>query len=228
MRRRTLLRRVAGGATLTGLAGCLERHRFRTAGDSATPTLAPTDSPTPRAVDDTADGATETATYGAPRAVSVGGVEDAAVRSAFEVAASVEVTRPRVTADHTARVEVTLENHGDRGRTLTYEAPECDMNALFGGSVAGDARLVLAPAESGWAPASDRCWRARHEDVSCGIPVTTHEVDLPPGESVVWPFDLWATPSGACMPPGRYRFERAFDEGAATVALTLAVRRPDS
>lgn len=167
--------------------------------------------------------------------MALASLDDAALRSSLDVAASATVVEPRVTAEHTATVEVALDNRGDDDRTLTYVAPECGMNALFGGREGGDARVVLAPADREWAPASESCWRVRDRNVSCGIPAVPKEVELPFGERVTWRFSLWATGNGRCMPPGRYRFRRPFREGAGTptdgsptLSLTLAVSVPDS
>lgn len=229
MRRRTLLRRVATGAAVCTLAGCLERRRLD--GDprsarSATTTSSTT--ATPRAVDGTPETPTSSPASGLPRRASLGDVDDGHLRSTLDIAAEVTVTEPLVTDAHTAQVRVTLENDADRDRTLNYTAAECDLNLLRGSQVDGDGRLLLAPGGTDWTPAEANCWRARHRNVSCGIPAPTHGVDLPAGEAVTWRFDLWATSGGPCMPPGRYEFERSFDDGAAGLSLTLRLTDPDS
>lgn len=229
MRRRAYLRRVVACGAPLAVVGCLQHEEVRGTGgstDSTTATTSPT--ATPRELDGTPKATTRTPADGIPRRVTLVGADDAALRSTYDVAANPTVVEPRVTNEHTATVRVTLTNRGDRDRTLTYAAEECDLNVMEGDQVDGDARLMLAPADLDWEPASDRCWRAHDRNVSCGIPATTHEVDLPADGVVEWDFDLWAPPDGTCMPPGRYRFERAFDEGAASLSVTLALSEPDT
>jgi hypothetical protein len=231
MRRRALLAGLAAGSALGG-AGCLSAPRGQV---TDSPTATATASATPREVEGTLDDATATPVDGTPRTVSVMALDDAELRSAYDVAASATVTGPRVTTEHTATVRVTLANHGGRDRTLTYVAEECSRNMLFGSRVDGEGNVVLVPADSEWTRERERCWRARDRYVSCGIPAGPKDVDLPAGERVIWQFALWATGGGPCMPPGRYRFERAFTAKGRTPApdapsltVSLAVAVPDA
>jgi len=233
MRRRALLRRLAGPAVL-GTAGCLSEPADAPRPGSRSPTA--TTTATPRSVERTDDGSDDTGTpaAGVPRRLSLDAVADDGLGSNYDVAASATVAEPRVTADHTATVVVRLRNRGDRDRTLTYVARECNRNMLSASLPGGDGGLVLAPADAGLERADDRCWRLRHREASCGIPAVPKSVELPADETVTWRFDVWATPKGPCMPPGRYRFRRRFHEGDGTpdetapaMVLALSVTVPD-
>lgn len=231
MQRRAILRRLAASAPAFATGGCLGRRPADVVGPGpSTGTASPNETPTrtPAAVDGTPAAATRTPTEGTPRHVSLAGREDGPLRTSLGVAATATVVEPLVTDAHTAQVGVTLENRGERDRTFTYEALECDLNVLEGERLDGDGRLLLVPAGLNRTSAADACWRARVANVSCGIPVTTHGVDLPGGGRVTWTFARWAAPRGPCMPPGRYRSRRGFDDGAAAMRVTLRLTAADS
>lgn len=117
----------------------------------------------------------------------------------------------------TARIQIALENQTDSCRTLTYLAETCDAN-LITGHYLGDEDITLELYPARWSfRRADDCWYLHPDEaqnLSCGVPVTTHTVSLSSGETLTWYFDLWESyKSGlyrSCMPPGDYVFSREF------------------
>lgn len=142
----------------------------------------------------------------------------------YPVAVSVAVAEPAVTTEHTARIEVTLENTG------SSESPALgnkDLHQLHSVAPAG---IGLVSAELEQPEPTGGCWATEQGggpwDGSAGRP----GIKLGPGEVLTRTYSVWDTlpEANPCMPPGDYSFE----EGASTAdppldwGLTLAITRP--
>lgn len=129
----------------------------------------------------------------------------------LDVEPSVEVVESAVTDEHTARVELSLTNEGDRRRTLTYEScPPADEHTASRSD--GDGNLVLIRSdEQDFTPASEECWRLSEMDFFLGEPCGPEELVVNAGETLRRTYELWDYPENErCMPLGEYRFGETY------------------
>lgn len=223
MHRRDVLAALAGSL---GAAGCLGSPGL--SADGATPT----GTASPAAVTDRPGTAIPDDSPGSPfpRRVAVDGVDDAALRRAFDVAADVSVPDPEVTAGDTARVALSLRTTVDDARRLGYEQDDCGRNDLA--AERGDLGLLLFPAGGEWTVEGADCPVVARPNLDCGIPVVEATAEVPAAGTLTWRYEVVVPPRnverGRCVAPGRYRFARRFaaGEAAATLRFALSVTAP--
>lgn len=223
MHRRDVLAALAGSL---GAAGCLGSPG--PAADEDTPT----GTASPAAVTGRTGTASPIGTPASPfpRRIAVDGVDDAALRRAFDVAADVSVPDPEVTAGETARVALALRTTVDDARQLVYEQDDCGRNDLAADR--GDLGLLLFPAGGDWTVEGADCPVVTRPNLDCGIPVVEATAAVPATGSLTWRYEVVVPPRnvdrGRCVAPGRYRFARRFEAGdaAATLAFVLSVTAP--
>lgn len=168
---------------------------------------------------------------GIRRTVTLAEQSDVDPRESFGIGAQVTVLESSVTPEHTARIQILLDNQTAQPETLTYTRERCDLNMLTGHSRSdGESTLLLISTEQTWKPAADDCWVPDHRNLNFGIPAMDHEVTITPDDPIRWTFRVWASPddnrSGVCMQPGRYRFERTLrqEETEAVLSFILLVK----
>lgn len=165
---------------------------------------------------------------GIPRTISLTEQSSAALRESFEIEAQVSVIEPEISATHTARIQITLENRSTEAQTLSYTRDTCDLN-LISGRYQQDEQisLLLISAEQTWERTEADCWVPDRRNLNCGIPTTEHQITIVPDEPFHWTFRLWAAPENdtVCMPLGRCQFTRVLRQAGteASLSFTLSV-----
>lgn len=200
--RRELLRSAAlGGSGL--VAGCLSR------GDTNDPpsTSRGSDVRTPK--DDGESTPSATFSDGTPRRFSHLSTDDSAFRDDMGISLRIDITQPKVTTEHTAHIDLTLENRKDTDTTVHYAA-DCE-GFLVGGqrpNTDEEERAILVLAK---APGRnyEECWILPHKE--CGMPLSWHPVELGPNGSKTWSLCALVRErshhySRKCMTPGDYNF----------------------
>lgn len=189
MDRRSLLRLGATALPLS-LAGCSDGDPGgETPTSSPSPTRTPTSTPT----------STPTATPGTDETRVE--VTETATQPDVDVEYAVEMAEPLATAEHPARLQVTISNPTDQKVVLGEERA-----VQFHHVSSQDEALYLVPAGGGNSTGADEgCWRLTE-------PVAVAEyygtVTVPPGDSLVAAsqvYGRWDLPEGVCLPEGEHR-----------------------
>lgn len=226
--RRTVLRLTAG-ATAGSLAGCtsVPESAGRRTSNGRTKTENGDDGGRPQTPKPGYHHEEETPPGkpidGFPRKVSVKSFDDTHLRERYDIAASLDVTVPTVTATHTAKVQLSLTNQTGATKKLYRQTDDCweyRTTLTYQGQVpdVGDdgvavVRLNLTATNAGNKASAYDCWILDAEDMEdrCGTSPGVDNVPISFGahETRSWDFSLWAprrnvTSKGTCMPVGTY------------------------
>lgn len=206
MQRRTVL--TALGASVVPLTGCTGRNSPATASTATDTSL--TD--TPSTDTPTTDTKTPRPTpEHAHRTVSVSSVDVVPGNSPLDP--SVEVTRSRVTADRTARLQVRLTNTATQPVWNTYVRIPAFSSFITRAGPQGQKLLLLQPSEQ-YATVSAECWRADLTEwqMNHAYTNTVTEIRYEAGDSRTTSFDIYGHPenTGPCLAPGDYRISNEY------------------
>lgn len=227
MRRRTVL--TTGAACVSSVAGCSRSDSQGTNPDDTDPS--PTETQRRRDDQTITEPRTETPIdEEIQRTVTLTEQSDGDLRGSFGIGAQVSVLESSVTPEHTARIQILLDNQTVQSQTLSYTRERCDLNMVTGHSRSdGASTVLLVSTEQAWERTAVDCWVPDERSLNCGIPALDHDVTIAPDDPVRWTFRVWASPedyrNGFCLPRGFYQFERALrQEGTrADLSFTLSI-----